>query len=77
MDDDFEKCVSCWFNEQDGYDQMDWIVGCGEIVSQNIGFFYDYIKKSILGCYFYIDVFSVLLLGWYYVDLESRLFVVD
>lgn len=59
LDEDLEDCISCWINEKFGYDQMDWIIGCGEIVSFNIGLFYDYIKKIIYGCYLYIDIFSV------------------
>lgn len=77
MDDDFEKCVSCWVNENDGHDQMDWIVGRGETASQNTGPSYDHTKKSILGRYLYIDASSVSSSGWYHADLESRLLVVD
>lgn len=77
MDEDFEDCVSCWINEKDGHDQMDWIIGRGETASLNTGPSFDHTKKSIYGRYLYIDASSIIKPGWNHADLESRLLVVQ
>ena len=77
MDEDFEDCVSCWVNENDGHDQMDWIIGRGETASLGTGPSYDHTKKSIYGRYLYIDASSITRPGWNHADLESRLLVVQ
>ena len=78
MDEDFEDCTSCWENEKNGHDQMDWIIGRGETASLNTGPSYDHTKKTIYGRYLYIDASSVgHIQGWAHADLESRLMVVQ
>lgn len=78
LNDDFEDCTSCWVNEKNGHDQMDWIIGRGETASLNTGPSYDHTKKTIYGRYLYIDVSSAShIQGWAHADLESRLMVVQ
>ena len=78
LDEDFEDCISCWMNENNGHDQMDWIIGRGETSSLNTGPPYDHTKKTIYGRYIYIDVYSTShIKGWVHADLESRLMVVQ
>lgn len=78
LDEDFENCTSCWMNENDGHDQIDWIIGRGETASLNTGPSYDHTLKTVSGRYLYIDVSSAShISGWVHADLESRLMVVQ
>lgn len=78
MDENFEDCNSCWKNEQDGHDQMDWIIGRGETASLNTGPSYDHTLKNVYGRYLYLDASSVgHIQGWAHADLESRLLVIQ
>ena len=79
MDENVETCTkSCWVNENNGHDQIDWIVGRGETASLNTGPSYDHTLKNIFGRYLYIDVSaSMNISGWTHADLESRLLVVQ
>ena len=78
MDETFENCTSCWENEKNGHDQMDWVIGRGETASLNTGPSYDHTLKNIHGRYLYIDVSSAShIQGWVHADLESRLLVVQ
>lgn len=78
LDEDFEDCISCWMNEKNGHDQMDWVIGRGETSSLNTGPSYDHTRKTIYGRYLYIDVYSAShIQGWVHADLESRLMVVQ
>lgn len=77
MDENFENCLSCWVNENDGHDQMDWIIGRGETASLNTGPSFDHTNKTIYGRYLYLDASSITRPGWNHADLESRLLVVQ
>lgn len=75
IDEDFEKCLSCWSNDKSGHDQMDWRIGRGSTSSLNTGPSFDHTLKTIYGRYLYIEGNNKT--AWDHADLESRPLIVQ